>query len=96
MSSKTLQTKYNVLTNDNKFGFNTNNNNNNNDSVIKMNGQNKMSPNINNLSNGNSDNTEGIPVPKHVLFPPERILLEWKEVLHISLIPITTKLSNDL
>ena len=84
MSTKALQTKYNVLTNDNKFSFNTTNNS--KDLVIKMNGQNKISPNINSLENGNSnDNTDGIPVPKHVLFPPERVLLEWKEVFVITL-----------
>ncbi|XP_054167930.1 ubiquitin carboxyl-terminal hydrolase 36-like [Oppia nitens] len=94
MSTKTLQNKYNVLTNDNNLVNNnnnhtmsTNNNNNNklnNELVIKMNGQNKssnFSPNFN-LMNGsdNCNNTsDGIPVPKHVLYPRENIILEWKE-----------------
>ena len=77
MSAKCLQTKYNVLTSDSKFFAN----NTNNEIVVKLNGQNKCQMNsaINNIVNGNSDNTDGIPVPKHVLFPQERVLMEWKE-----------------
>ena len=77
MSTKTLQTKYNVLKTDNKFCFNINSS----ESAVKMNGQIKICSN-NSLTNGNNidNNTEGIPVPKHVLFPHERVLLDWKEV----------------
>ncbi|CAG2162257.1 unnamed protein product [Oppiella nova] len=77
MSAKTLQTKYNVLTNDGKV---FNNNVLSNDG-IKLNGQMKMSPNVNSLMNGNSnDNTsDGLVAPKHVLFLRERVLLDWKQ-----------------
>lgn len=87
MSAKCLQTKYNVLSVENKLCINSiNTNNNNNELVIKMNGQMKNSTNninTSNLLNGNisdSNISDGIAVPKCVLYPRERVQLDWKEV----------------
>jgi len=82
MSAKCLQNKYNVLSADNKMCLNSN------DINVKINGQlknntNNNSNNSNIILNGNiSDNniTDGISVPKFVLYPREKVQLEWKEV----------------
>ncbi len=79
MSAKSLQNKYNVLSNDTKVCVN-------NELNVKMNGQlknNSINSNSNHIMNGqivDNNVNEGIAVPKHVLYPREKVQLEWREV----------------
>ncbi len=79
MSAKSLQNKYNVLSNDTKLCVN-------NELNVKTNGQlknNSINSNINHIMNGqivDNNLNDGIAVPKYVLYPREKVQLEWKEV----------------